>query len=405
MKTLIELFDKEPIYNYLAATVFKPEKVVFVGDGESRRRENIAATESYAKIMKLGCRFERAYANSEDFYDVQRTVRNLIDRERALGNDCTVDVTGGRDLALVAVGSLMSEGTEVIFYDLKTNSYQFLSDGKTVEVKAEIPCNAFIAIAGGTVYETARNMDFASREKVVIRKLIEVYFRYSDVWTKFVKYLQHISKKEGEKVGDSLDVTAPLSFTEAGRFFSSDDEIMRELEKTGAVRNLEIDRKKGVMHFDYMSRDVANLLVNEGIWLELSVYLAGKNSPEFCDVQTGVKFVWDIPQSGESVGRLLSENTPRNEVDVILTRGVRPVFVSCKTRFPANEDLNELYAIKEKFGGGLACAVLATTKRVDKSLPVAERAREMGIEILDERFFRNGTVSDELERIAKKGTV
>ena len=102
---------------------------------------------------------------------------------------------------------------------------------------------------------------------------------------------------------------------------------------------------------------------------------------------------------------MLSENTPRNEVDVILTRGVRPIFISCKTRLPANEDLNELYAIKEKFGGGLALAVLATTKRVDGELPVAERAREMGIDIVDERFFRNGTVSRELERIARKGTV
>lgn len=405
MKTLIELFDKEPIYNYLAATVFKPEKVIFVGDGEARRYENIAATEEYARIMKLECRFERAYAKSEDFHDVRRTVKNLIAKEMSLGNECVVDVTGGRDLALVAAGSLMSEGTEVIFYDLKTNSYQFLSDEKTVKVEAEIPCKAFITIAGGTVYETARNMDFSADEKEIVHQLIDIYFEHAESWTKFVKYLQRISKKEGEKVGDSLDVEAPLSFTDDGRFFRSNDEIMRTLEKSGAVKSLEIDKKKNSMSFEYFSRDIANLLVNEGIWLELSVYLAGKNSSEFYDAQTGVKFVWDIPQKNAPLSRLLSENTPRNEVDVILTRGVRPIFISCKTRLPANEDLNELYAIKEKFGGGLALAVLATTKRVDGELPVAERAREMGIDIVDERFFRNGTVSRELERIARKGTV
>ena len=31
MKTLIELYDRNPIYNYLASLVFKPERVVFVG--------------------------------------------------------------------------------------------------------------------------------------------------------------------------------------------------------------------------------------------------------------------------------------------------------------------------------------------------------------------------------------
>ena len=80
------------------------------------------------------------------------------------------------------------------------------------------------------------------------------------------------------------------------------------------------------------------------------------------------------------------------------------MFISCKTRLPANEDLNELYTIKQKFGGGLALAVLATTKRVEKNLPVYERAQEMGIEILDERFFTDRTVTKELERIARKGT-
>lgn len=401
-KTLIELFDKEPIYNYLAATVFEPEKVIFVGDGEANRRENVAATEEYARIMKLGCRFERAYAKSEDFYDVRRTVKNLIAKETAKGNECVVDVTGGRDLALVAAGSLMSEGAEVIFYDLKTNSYQFLSSEKKVEVDVEIPCKAFITIAGGTVYETARNMDFSQEEKVIVRRLIDVFFEYSEVWTKFVKYLQQVSKKEGGKVGDFLRIDAPMSFSCDGRVFSSNDEIMRELEKSGAVKSLEIDKSKSRVRFEYFSRDIASLLVNEGIWLELSVYLAGKNSPEFGDVQTGVKFVWDIPERDMPLSRLLSENTPRNEVDVILTRGVKPVFISCKTRLPANEDLNELYTIKEKFGGDLACAILATTKRVAKDLPVYERAREMGIDIIDERFFKNGTVTQELERITKK---
>ena len=85
----------------------------------------------------------------------------------------------------------------------------------------------------------------------------------------------------------------------------------------------------------------------------------------------------------------------------MLTRGVTPIFISCKTRVPVNDDLNELYAIKQKFGGELAKAVLATTKFVGNEWPVAERAAEMGIFILDERYFENKTVTKQLEKITE----
>jgi hypothetical protein len=146
---------------------------------------------------------------------------------------------------------------------------------------------------------------------------------------------------------------------------------------------------------------MANLLVNEGVWLELAVYLAATESDKFNDVQTSVKFVWDIPNRNESLSSIVADSTPRNEVDVVLTRGVLPVFISCKTRVPTNDDLNEIYAIKKKFGGDLAVGMVATTKYVGREFPVRERAEEMGIYIIDERYFESGTVMKRLERITE----
>ena len=45
--------------------------------------------------------------------------------------------------------------------------------------------------------------------------------------------------------------------------------------------------------------------------------------------------------------------------------------------------------------------MLATTKFVGDDWPVAERAKEMGIFILDERYFENKTVTKQLEKITE----
>ncbi|MBO5410174.1 MAG: DUF1887 family protein [Clostridia bacterium] len=220
------------------------------------------------------------------------------------------------------------------------------------------------------------------------------------IWTKFVKYLQRVSKKDGEKIGDSLFIDAPLTVNEGGKKFECSSAIMQELEAAGAVKSVELSKNN--IRFRYASSDLANLLANEGVWLELSVYLTAKGMPEIFDAQTGVKFVWDIPEKGRSIGSVLSDNVPRNEVDVVLSKGVVPYFISCKTRMPVNEDLNELYALKENFGGELAVAIMATTKYVDADTPIYERAKAMGIGIIDERNFRNGTVAERLLRLGGK---
>lgn len=401
MKTLIELFDKDAIYNYLAATVFKPQKVCFIGDKLSLDSDEAAAAKKFASLAGLDCKFEFISANTNDYNDMRRTIEETIRKETANGNDCTVDVTGGKDLALVAAGSLIPSNVNVIRYDKTVNAFRFLGSEKTQKVDIGLTCEAFITIAGGTIFSNPRNMNYGDKEWEIIRKVTRIYFENREIWNRFVKYLQQVAKGENEKVSDNLFVDAPFSFSDNGRVFSCNKTVMRELERAQAIKNLHFSDDGNRLSFEFFSAEIANLLVNEGVWLELAVYLAGKNSDKFSDVQTSVKFVWDIASGGETLGSIIADSTPRNEVDVVLTRGVMPVFVSCKTRSPINDDLNELYTIKQKFGGELAKAVLATTKFVGDDWPVAERAKEMGIFILDERYFENKTVTKQLEKITE----
>ena len=272
MKTLIELFDREPIYNYLAATVFRPHKVCFIGDKASLDSDEMAAAKKYARLAGLDCRFEFVFANTNDYGEMRRTLSDVIRKETAKGNECTVDVTGGRDLALVAAGSLIPDGTKVVFYDRKENLFRFLGSSETREVNVSLTCEAFITIAGGAIYSSSRNDDFDENEWKIIRKVVRTYFENREVWNRFVKYLQQVSKGENEKVSDNLDVNAPFYFEDnSGRSFSCNESVMRELERTGAIKNLRFLQDRKRVSFSYVSGEMANLLVNEGVWLELAV--------------------------------------------------------------------------------------------------------------------------------------
>ena len=75
-----------------------------------------------------------------------------------------------------------------------------------------------------------------------------------------------------------------------------------------------------------------------GIWLELYTYLTAKKSGAFDDVQISVVVDWDGKPEA---------NNLLNEIDVTATRGLRPLFVSCKigTLNPAH--INEIYVHNE----------------------------------------------------------
>ena len=291
MKILIELYDKEPIYNYLAACVFTPDRVYFVGNSETSDKKCRLKTEKFARLTGIDAEFRYISVESVCFDGIRSAIEKIIDAEKKDGNKCIIDVTGGSDLALVAAGSLIGKCEDIVRYDNNSGDFRMLSCNETRTVNLGIPCEAFIAAAGGTVYEKTRSMNFTDKEWQIIRRIISVFFGNCDNWTKFVKYLQRVSKKEGGKIGDSLFIDAPLSVAEGGKNYSCNKEILSELEKCGAVKNIKYT--EGRVEFAYASAEFAVLLANEGVWLELSVYLTAKDMPEVFDAQTGVKFVWD----------------------------------------------------------------------------------------------------------------
>ena len=63
------------------------------------------------------------------------------------------------------------------------------------------------------------------------------------------------------------------------------------------------------------------------------------------------------------------------------TRGITPVFISCKTCDVKTEALNELAILRDRFGGKIARAAIVTAEKGGAAM--RNRASELGIDVFD----------------------
>ena len=98
----------------------------------------------------------------------------------------------------------------------------------------------------------------------------------------------------------------------------------------------------------------------------------------------GVFIDWD----GELHDRLDDEHDTENEIDVVLMKGVMPVFISCKNGTIDGEELYKLVAVARRFGGKYVKKVLIATylgrkADSDSMKHLRQRAKDMKINFID----------------------
>ncbi|MEG2206451.1 MAG: hypothetical protein RRY03_07230, partial [Oscillospiraceae bacterium] len=129
-------------------------------------------------------------------------------------------------------------------------------------------------------------------------------------------------------------------------------------------------------------------------WLELYAYISAKRSGYFDDVRTSVLVDWDnVSTSGD---------TTRNEIDVLLVKGITPVFISCKMGQPTALALSEIKIISEKFGGIYTKTVLLTASDLkSKNNALYKRAQDLDIYVLDKQDLQADMLEKRLLAIAE----
>ncbi len=372
METLIELYDERPLENVLGVDMFHPKRVVYICTG------NVASDTGLQNKLRLyfkhrGLRVELIFYRAS-IYDAEEMLK-VFRKVLSLYPDSVLDITGGTDAVLFAAGLLSAEmSIPVITYSRKENKFYNI---RNASFSGGLPCDVSYTVedcflmAGGSMRPGRVDNSILSDYLDDIEPFFRVYMKHRRQWTKIVTYIQRLSPADSDG-RFSLSVSGGYTVKgERASRISAPEDALRDLEGIGFLSHVEIVPEESVS-FRFRDAQIRTWLRDVGSVLELFIYKACLDTGLFQDVITSAVVDWD--GSGK-------QNAVTNELDVMCTRGITPVFISCKTCDVKTEALNELAILRDRFGGKIARAAIVTAEKGGAAM--RNRASELGIDVFD----------------------
>ena len=372
METLIELYDERPLENVLGVDMFHPKRVVYICPGSVASDLNLQnKLRLYFRHRSLHVELIFYRAGMFDAEEVLKVFRKVL----SLYPDSVLDITGGTDAVLFAAGLLSAESAiPVITYSRRENKFYNIRNAPFCD---DLPCDVCYTVedcflmAGGSMRPGRVDNSILSDYLDDIEPFFRVYLKHRRPWTKIVTFIQRISPADSEG-RFSLSVSGGYTVKgERAARISAPEDALRDLESIGFLSDLEIVPEESVS-FHFRDAQIRTWLRDVGSVLELYIYKACLDTGLFQDVITSAVVDWD------GSGR---QNAVTNELDVMCTRGITPVFISCKTCDVKTEALNELAILRDRFGGKIAKAAIVTAEKGGAAM--RNRASELGIDVFD----------------------
>lgn len=394
---IVEFFSQSPIENMVSALANAPEKVVFVGEYKKMKRYDPTFRRLLQSVGNTVTQLEYRNIRVRDFAEIVKTLEQIAQDYPG----CHFDITGGEPMVMAAIGVIYeryrSQGIELHQYNIRTGRvYDCDLNGKSVSGQIpDLTVEQNILLHGGSVVgaDLRENGTYDWQMDEDFRADIETMWKICRVncsqWNRQITLLDDMRRFNTEQE-DTLCMRAPISALSqylASRRVPLDlKTVFDKLEKAGLLQ--DVCREDDVFSLRFKNEQVMRCLTKAGTILELITYVSAVQATEkdgdncYTDALTGVFIDWD--------GVVHEEEDPQvdtqNEIDVILMRGLVPVFVSCKNGAVEEEELYKLSTVTDRFGGKYAAKVLVGTTlgRGGRSKRyLLERAEDMGIRVIE----------------------
>jgi hypothetical protein len=393
--TAIELFDRSPIDNAVSLIVAKPDKIIYIGES-SVMEKNKSVYENLIKSRDLKTKIEYEPIIKNNLNNIVETISRIVERE----DECVFDLTGGEDLVLVAMGIVSQKYKDKIHMQrLNVNNgvvNDIDCDGKTFEVgKLSLSVEENINLHGGKIRYEKNDDDKTFEWDMSVDFVRDINVMWSmcrdnpGLWNTRLNVLGEADlmgeNSKGLKV--EFDVFALReAMRRKGDKFISIGGFLKTLVQNNLIYFL-VDNGKTVS-FTYKNEQVKKCLIKSGTILELKVLevasrLKDKRGEKYyADSKNGVYIDWD----GDFHEKTDTEKDTENEIDVVLMRGLIPLFISCKNGFIDTEELYKLDTVTSRFGGAYAKKMLLCTyfgKQGPAMDYFRQRARDMHIHLVE----------------------
>ena len=380
-KVLVELYDADMSENLISLSLREYDRVMFLCFSENGPSTRIRSLLQSVIRRRLGIETDFWEVRERSVDAAYSTLKALIKGE---AHYC-IDLTGGDELFIAAVGMLIKEhgsagGADVQNAPRTTFSVhscriparrEELHFGRFPDAPGKPPALTFsdvIALNGGKMLEEG-GAEPDSTPEMLRREIIQLWHALRDMPTEWNRFCS-LPYVEG---------TLPDEKGRISRRFSKSDDaavserVMQRLSKRGFISSYRIDGSE----LRYVLSEKAhtrNLYLMAGTVLEMYTALAATDTGLFRECHTEVLLDYDGIVSGKPAD-------PVNELDVTLMYGILPVLISCKNTTVTKEFLYEIRTMADHFGGRYAVAMMVSSRETPE--PVRERAKEMGVVLVD----------------------
>lgn len=386
--TLIQCFDPSRLENMAGCLRLQPDKLILLGDAQQMDDPVVQYREV---LLRRGqsMKIEPYPIDGMEVSQVVQLLKDLADREE----EPVLDLTDGTVEVTMAAGALVAEGScrgklRLQRYESETGCYVDCDgDGRTVEGQPiSLTADQMITLYGGLVHPMPSQLPEDANPRT-LQPLWEVVCDNPKEWNHWIPMLAELESRAGFGMKIQLSVESLTeSFPSYPEKKETLDTVREALKKAGVIKDETTDKE---ICYEYTHPLFRYCTKKAGNALEVKVLLEAKalkknGKPFFDDCQMGVTIDWD--------GQIFSPEEhvaeTRNEVDLILTRGTRTLFISCKNGNIPEIELYKLSTLAEEFGGPYVRKMLIATN-LDRGNEAANkfferRAKDMGVELVDD---------------------
>ena len=347
------LVSEQPIPNLTTILQFKPDEIILLKTKEMEEKASFLEN-----VIKKNFRVRSELIEAYNIDNVI-TVSDSIIGQCA---DCrvTLNITGGTKIGTLGTFQAFYSAKKDIYYvDTKDNKIlKLLSPSKeSIDINVKISIEDYLKVYGFEIESYVKDDNYIFVRKDLTDHLAIIASQNEWIISKINEQLHNIKENPLPK---DLNV--------------HDKKLVVYLDKLPGIAKID-DKKIRVS-------DPEALRYLKGGWFEEYVYMKAKSvNPD--EIKLNV------------VGRWITKgkHKPKNEFDVILSKGNRLFYISCKTANPdrRNKDtdegvgrqyLYELDSLSDRALGLFGKRMLASARKIDDQY-VKERARILNIELID----------------------
>lgn len=365
-KILINLLSEQMLPNLISVLHEQPDRVLALTTPAFRQQvklfEQVTGT-PHAMIA-----FD-AYAFADDLKSLQR----LLAKQEA-DADIAIHFTGGtKIMAMAAVLGAIAESTSrsfrLLYLDTQRTQFEVIRVGpdraislpKANPVVFSIPAAAYLGLHGERIVSCCSEPDAAMQSRYDAARLL-----LKEECDGFFNKQKCLFDEKGRKTLSSGEL-----------HFSSRNRKTKEPLGSGTLKwdksGARIKTPSGIV----MEVDGPNAApFFAGGWLEeycfTTLLSAGTFNEVLCNVKLDLK-----PETKE---RLRREDLFKNEIDVVVTRGLRAALIECKAGNITQDHIYKLVALRDYLLGSFGKAVLVS--RCPLNPAVHEKALDLKVEVL-----------------------